>query len=188
MNSKDGKEERTRKMARAKIINLPHLPVKLLCKLKREDLIMAGNQSGHNQRGGGAPPWPLSRSKEMKGRNKHRKVYWRGGRTAMAAVPYPVDGLAVRGESTVKNERKDLKRGRTAMAAFPDQVGEPAKAGEYMEEPTKRDMKRGRTAMAAFPDQVDRLAVKEQETTDRDLKRGHTAMAAFPGQVGKLAT
>ena len=43
MNLKTGREEKTRKMARAKIINLPHLPVKLPCKLKISDLIIACN-------------------------------------------------------------------------------------------------------------------------------------------------
>ena len=43
MNPNAGREEKTRKMARAKIINLPHLPVKFPCKLKVSDLIIACN-------------------------------------------------------------------------------------------------------------------------------------------------
>ena len=42
MNPKAGREEKTRKMARAKIINLPQLPVKLPCNLKVSDLVVAG--------------------------------------------------------------------------------------------------------------------------------------------------
>ena len=41
MNPKAGREEKTRKMARAKIINFPSLPVKLPCNLKVGDLVMA---------------------------------------------------------------------------------------------------------------------------------------------------
>ena len=41
MNPKAGREEKTRKMARAKIINLPSLPVKLPCNLKVADLVIA---------------------------------------------------------------------------------------------------------------------------------------------------
>ena len=44
-------------------------PSRLLCKRRGEDLIMTSNQSRHNPRGGGAPPWPLSQTKEVKGGN-----------------------------------------------------------------------------------------------------------------------
>ena len=38
---------------------------------------------------GGAPPWPLFQTKEMKVTNRHGKIYLKEGRTAMAAFPGP---------------------------------------------------------------------------------------------------
>ena len=54
MNPKAGREEKTRKMARAKIINFPSLPVKLPCNLKVADLVIACNSGQDDHMGEGA--------------------------------------------------------------------------------------------------------------------------------------
>ena len=59
---KGGKKERTRKMARAKIINFLSIPVKLFCSPRAGDLIMACNSGPDDHMEGAAPQWPLSQT------------------------------------------------------------------------------------------------------------------------------
>ena len=140
---KTGREEKTRKMARVKIINLPRLPVPLTSKQNVSGLIIvcAMQLSFHlpthvkTTKGEGArrhgrfpkPQWPSGITRKTTG-NNGISISWKGclkrGRTDYVALGLNLEerkGWKGAGRKRVLSlVDGNVERGRAAMAAFPN--------------------------------------------------------------------